>query len=1094
MKIKNNSIITADGDYQAFASGLQSVVLHGGAGRNVTLRNLDRVHGSRQDDTVTLLTVADAVHGAVSLDMGNDTLVLGGGSVTHTLNLVGVETVKATQDSVGQVKLNIRGDTKFDTDGSVSFGSASIRANDDSRQTITYIQLLADTTLNLAAGKDKVVFGANVVFGIDDDGRLVASDGTGSVTFEGYASNATHLQIQVGKTTYAYKKWFALAGGNVPKVTSVGLSDVLINDADDGNTVQTTVVFSTDMDTAVAPTVTTNAGTTLTSPNGTWLNATTYRITYTVADVDTELSSVTFSVSGAQNTAGEVQIPATSVPSGAKVDTLRPTAPVLDVLAASDSGASSTDNISNDATPSVEVGLTGTGAVVGDVVKLLSGATQVGTATLSAQNIADGKVGITASNLGTNGTKSLTATITDAAGNTSAASSAIAYVLDTVAPVLKAVATSSDGSKIVLTYDGTLDDTSTPTATDFAVTVAGDANVVTAVAVSGSTVELTLTTTVQQGQKTTLAYAASTSPLQDAAGNGASNLTALAVSNKAAGKLGQPGYAVLKNPSDAYDNGDTSGALKLGINIPPDEDNYGGDTVTLNVGQIATGVAVRIHGVTLGNEPNKADTLRLGGVADANALATLLSSVEVAHSQTNYGSIFTSKRFLSVKLNFAGAGSVELLDLIALDLQTPLPGNPTVAQVVGGQAGISGGVTATYQSITDATAKVNLITLLGANLQLQATDYANPTDVDVPIVLGEVYKLPIYGTANGDTLTGTAEADAMYGFAGNDAIGGGTGADTLVGGAGADSLTGGAGADTFVLEDNDTVVDFSSTDSDTVTTTALADGDAVTFTTVTGTLNLSGSTTTAAFTATAATAGATITGGAGADSLVGAAGADSLVGAAGNDTLSGGAGNDTLNGGAGDDSLVGGAGADSLTGGAGDDLFSFDDYTNQLGADATVVGGDGSDTLDVWNGAGVAAVVDANFAKVAGVEVLKLSSAGSGLTSQATLGINASAAFANGITVQIELEDRLNLNASAATVAINATGGSGADTLWGGTLGDTLTGGAGNDVLSGGAGADAFVLEDNDTVADFSSTDSDTVTTTALADGDAVTFTTVTGT
>lgn len=143
--------------------------------------------------------------------------------------------------------------------------------------------------------------------------------------------------------------------------------------------------------------------------------------------------------------------------------------------------------------------------------------------------------------------KSLTATITDAAGNTSAAFSAIAYVLDTVAPVLQTVATSSDG-KIVLTYDGALDDTSTPTAADFAVTVAGDANVVTAVAVSGNTVELTLTTAVQQGQKTTLAYTVGTSPLQDATGNGASNLTTLAVTNKAAGKLGQPGYAVLKNP------------------------------------------------------------------------------------------------------------------------------------------------------------------------------------------------------------------------------------------------------------------------------------------------------------------------------------------------------------------------------------------------------------------------------------------------------------------------------------------------------------------------------------------------------------------
>lgn len=70
-----------------------------------------------------------------------------------------------------------------------------------------------------------------------------------------------------------------------------------------------------------------------------------------------------------------------------------------------DNGTSSTDNISNDPTPSVEISLTGTGAVVGDVVKLLSGATQVGTATLSAQNIADGKVSITASDLGANGTK-----------------------------------------------------------------------------------------------------------------------------------------------------------------------------------------------------------------------------------------------------------------------------------------------------------------------------------------------------------------------------------------------------------------------------------------------------------------------------------------------------------------------------------------------------------------------------------------------------------------------------------------------------------------------------------------------------------------
>jgi len=86
------------------------------------------------------------------------------------------------------------------------------------------------------------------------------------------------------------------------------------------------------------------------------------------------------------------------------------------------------------------------------------------------------------------------------------------------------------------------------------------------------------------------------------------------------------------------------------------------------------------------------------------------------------------------------------------------------------------------------------------------------------------------GTAGGDSIPGSNSADLIFGFEGNDTI------------------TGGAGADTFVLAGNDTVVDFNSTETDTVDTTGLANADAVTFTTVTGTLDLSGSTTTAAFT------------------------------------------------------------------------------------------------------------------------------------------------------------------------------------------------------------------------------------------------------
>ncbi len=167
---------------------------------------------------------------------------------------------------------------------------------------------------------------------------------------------------------------------------------------------------------------------------------------------------------------------------------------------------------------------------------------------------------------------------------------------------------------------------------------------------------------------------------------------------------------------------------------------------------------------------------------------------------------------------------------------------------------------------------------------------------------------------NGDnkiTITSTSGVSVDSG-AGKDTIVASTGNDTIIGGAGNDSLTGGTGADSFVLAGSDTVADYKGTQSDTVDVSSLATGDTVTFTTVAGALDLSASTSAAAFKATAAAAGATITGGSGADSLTGAGGIDYLFGGTGKDTLSGGAGNDVINGGDGSDSLTGGAGSDKF--------------------------------------------------------------------------------------------------------------------------------------------------------------------------------------
>ncbi len=75
------------------------------------------------------------------------------------------------------------------------------------------------------------------------------------------------------------------------------------------------------------------------------------------------------------------------------------------------------------------------------------------------------------------------------------------------------------------------------------------------------------------------------------------------------------------------------------------------------------------------------------------------------------------------------------------------------------------------------------------------------------------------------------------------------------------------------------------------------------------------------------------------DRLYGYAGDDTLNGGDGNDLLRGGAGNDTLNGGDGNDLLIGGAGNDTMSGGAGADVFLYE----VTGNDGT--GGNGTDAI-----------------------------------------------------------------------------------------------------------------------------------------------------
>ena len=130
------------------------------------------------------------------------------------------------------------------------------------------------------------------------------------------------------------------------------------------------------------------------------------------------------------------------------VDTIAPSGGAPDLAAASDSGVSSTDNITDVTAPSFTVALNPTVAA-GDTVQLLLAGSPLAhpvTHTITAAEVTAGSVSlaVTAGDLGADGGKSVSAQFSDAAGNSST-TSALTITLDTAAP---AVAISISNSNV----------------------------------------------------------------------------------------------------------------------------------------------------------------------------------------------------------------------------------------------------------------------------------------------------------------------------------------------------------------------------------------------------------------------------------------------------------------------------------------------------------------------------------------------------------------------------------------------------------------------------------------------------------------------
>ena len=224
--------------------------------------------------------------------------------------------------------------------------------------------------------------------------------------------------------------------------------------------------------------------------------------TVTSADTNTTIST-TGLVDGsyhlyAVDSAGNVSAQSTNA---VTLDSTAPNAPgAPDLNATTDSGASNSDNITNSLVPKFRVSLSGTNAVSGDTIELLQGGasfTTPVTATLSATDISNGYYDFTLSSgaLGADGSKVLTATLTDLAGNASSAGASLTLTLDTTAPTVTSVARQTPSGETTnadtLVYRVTFNESVSNVGTDdFSVT--GTTGTVTGVTGSGTTYDITV--------------------------------------------------------------------------------------------------------------------------------------------------------------------------------------------------------------------------------------------------------------------------------------------------------------------------------------------------------------------------------------------------------------------------------------------------------------------------------------------------------------------------------------------------------------------------------------------------------------------------
>ena len=308
--------------------------------------------------------------------------------------------------------------------------------------------------------------------------------------------------------------------------------------------------------------------------------------------------------------------------------------------------------------------------------------------------------------------------------------SGFSFGVDTTAPTFSSAATNTSGTTITLTYSEALS-TTTAAGSDFAVLVGGVSRSVSGVAVSGSTVVLTLASpAVESGQSVSVAYtdptgSNDTNALQDSAGNDAATLAATSVTNSSTVDTTGPtfvsaatnvaGSSVTLTFSESLSATTAgAGAFSVVVNgsaITPSSVSVSGSTVVLAITPaVQTGDAVTFTYTdpTNGNDTNAVQDTSGNDVGS-------ISSTLVTNASTTDTRVPT---FVSAVTNAAGT-TITLTYSEALSAATAVGSDFTV--LVGGVSRSVSGV-----AVSGSTVVLTLSSAVGAG-QTVSVAYTDPT-------------------------------------------------------------------------------------------------------------------------------------------------------------------------------------------------------------------------------------------------------------------------------------------------------------------------------------------------------------------------------